>query len=150
MAELERKEVRISKQFDLDIISVYTFGEQVFGAIAAKSFVADIYSPEALGMEFRQHVPPSFGMQAFTNHRQALPQHYSWFLPDYLQNQSPAHYLMLKEIRNKRPVRPIVLLWVPSNRDRFTYRRSPDFYRDQFPLSTHPRKDQQRQTGKAS
>ena len=44
MAELQRKEVRISKQFDLDIISVYTFGEEVFGSIAAKSFIADIYS----------------------------------------------------------------------------------------------------------
>ena len=44
MAEGERKEVRISKQFDLDIFSVYTFGEEVFGAIAAKSFIADIYS----------------------------------------------------------------------------------------------------------
>ncbi|HEY3372396.1 MAG TPA: type II toxin-antitoxin system RelE/ParE family toxin [Prolixibacteraceae bacterium] len=44
MAEGERKEVRISKQFDLDIVSVYTFGEEVFGAIAAKSFIADIYS----------------------------------------------------------------------------------------------------------
>ena len=44
MAEIERKEVRISKQFDLDIISLYSFGEEVFGAIAAKSFIADIYS----------------------------------------------------------------------------------------------------------
>ena len=44
MAEGERKEVRISKQFDLDIVSVYSFGEEVFGAIAAKSFIADIYS----------------------------------------------------------------------------------------------------------
>jgi len=44
MAEIERKEVKVSKQFDLDIISLYTFGEEVFGAIAAKSFIADIYS----------------------------------------------------------------------------------------------------------
>jgi toxin ParE1/3/4 len=44
MAEIERKEVRISAQFDLDIISLYTFGEEVFGTIAAKSFIADIYS----------------------------------------------------------------------------------------------------------
>ena len=66
MAEGERKEVRISKQFDLDIVSVYTFGEEVFGAIAAKSFIADIY-PESSG-EFRQHVSASCGMQALTNH----------------------------------------------------------------------------------
>jgi len=44
MAEIERKEVRISKEFDLDIITLYNFGEEVFGTIAAKSFIADIYS----------------------------------------------------------------------------------------------------------
>ena len=44
MDEIERKEVRIYRQFELDIISVYTFGEDVFGPITAKSFVADIYS----------------------------------------------------------------------------------------------------------
>ena len=44
MAENERKEVRISVQFDLDIISLYTYGEEVFGSVAAKSFIADIYS----------------------------------------------------------------------------------------------------------
>ena len=44
MVEIERKEVRISNQFDLDIISLYTFGEDVFGTVAAKSFIADIYS----------------------------------------------------------------------------------------------------------
>lgn len=44
MDEVERKEVKVSSQFDLDIITVYAFGEEVFGAIAAKSFIADIYS----------------------------------------------------------------------------------------------------------
>lgn len=44
MVEIERKEVRISRQFDLDIISVYTFGVDIFGQSAAKSFIADIYS----------------------------------------------------------------------------------------------------------
>ena len=44
MDEIERKEVSVSEQFDLDIISVFTFGEEVFGFIAAKSFIADIYS----------------------------------------------------------------------------------------------------------
>jgi toxin ParE1/3/4 len=44
MAEIERKEVRVSEQFNFDIISLYTYGEEVFGAIAAKSFIADIYS----------------------------------------------------------------------------------------------------------
>ncbi|NEW84584.1 MAG: type II toxin-antitoxin system RelE/ParE family toxin [Mariniphaga sp.] len=36
--------MRVSEQFDLDIISVFTFGEEIFGSIAAKSFIADIYS----------------------------------------------------------------------------------------------------------
>lgn len=44
MVEIESKEVRVSEQFDLDIISVYSFGEEVFGQSAAKSFIADIYS----------------------------------------------------------------------------------------------------------
>jgi plasmid stabilization system protein ParE len=44
VAEIKRKEVRISAQFDLDIISLFKFGEEVFGSIAAKSFIADIYS----------------------------------------------------------------------------------------------------------
>ena len=44
MVEIERKEIVISKQFDLDIIDVYSQGEEVFGSIAAKSFIADIYS----------------------------------------------------------------------------------------------------------
>jgi toxin ParE1/3/4 len=44
MAEIERKEVRISEQFNHDIISLYIYGEEVFGTIAAKSFIADIYS----------------------------------------------------------------------------------------------------------
>lgn len=44
MVEIENKEVRISEQFDLDLISVYTFGEEILGQSAAKSFIADIYS----------------------------------------------------------------------------------------------------------
>ena len=44
MAEFRSKEVRISEQFDLDIIAVYSFGEEIFGQSAAKSFIADIYS----------------------------------------------------------------------------------------------------------
>ena len=44
MDEVERKEVRISEQFERDIESLYIYGEEVFGTIAAKSFIADIYS----------------------------------------------------------------------------------------------------------
>ena len=44
MADFKRKEVKVSAQFDLDIIEIYSYGEEVFGAIAAKSLVADIYS----------------------------------------------------------------------------------------------------------
>ncbi|MEI6576805.1 MAG: type II toxin-antitoxin system RelE/ParE family toxin [Bacteroidota bacterium] len=44
MAKSESKEVKVSEQFNSDIISLYSFGEEVFGEIAAKSFIADIYS----------------------------------------------------------------------------------------------------------
>ncbi|MDA3799606.1 MAG: type II toxin-antitoxin system RelE/ParE family toxin [Kiritimatiellae bacterium] len=44
MVEFENKEVRLSEQFDLDIISVYSLGEELFGQSAAKSFIADVYS----------------------------------------------------------------------------------------------------------
>jgi len=44
MDENKRKEVVISQQFDFDLIDVYIHGEDVFGSIAAKSFIADIYS----------------------------------------------------------------------------------------------------------
>ena len=43
MAEIERKEVKISREFELDLISIYIYGEEVFGTIAAKSFISDIY-----------------------------------------------------------------------------------------------------------
>ena len=57
MAEIESKEVTISNQFYLDIISLYTFGEEVFGAIAAKSFIADIYSKvSSLDSMYHLHV----------------------------------------------------------------------------------------------
>jgi hypothetical protein len=44
MDKNERKEVRISEEFDPGMISLCTFGEEVFGSIAVKSFIADIYS----------------------------------------------------------------------------------------------------------
>ena len=44
MDKIERKEVRISEQFEFDAESLYIYGEEVFGTIAAKSFIADIYS----------------------------------------------------------------------------------------------------------
>jgi len=57
MVEIESKEVRISEQFDLDIISVYSVGEEIFGQSAAKSFVADIYSKVwCLDSNFQLHV----------------------------------------------------------------------------------------------
>jgi toxin ParE1/3/4 len=57
MAEIEIKEVRISEQFDSDIISVYSFGEEIFGQSAAKSFIADIYSKVwSLDTNFLLHV----------------------------------------------------------------------------------------------
>ena len=44
MAEKESKEVAVSDQFTTDLMSVYEYGEEIFGAAAAKSFVSDIYS----------------------------------------------------------------------------------------------------------
>lgn len=44
MAKKESKEVAVSEQFTIDLISVYEYGEEVFGAAAAKSFVSEIYS----------------------------------------------------------------------------------------------------------
>jgi len=44
VAEKESKEVAVSDQFTTDLMSVYEYGEEIFGAAAAKSFVSDIYS----------------------------------------------------------------------------------------------------------
>lgn len=44
MDEKERKEVAVSEQFTTDLESVYEYGEEIFGAAAAKSFVSEIYS----------------------------------------------------------------------------------------------------------
>jgi plasmid stabilization system protein ParE len=44
MVENPQKEVKVSTHFDNDIIAVYLYGEETFGAMAAKSFIADIYS----------------------------------------------------------------------------------------------------------
>jgi plasmid stabilization system protein ParE len=44
MAEIERKEVKISKQFDLDIVNIFEYGEETFGYSAAKIFIGDIYN----------------------------------------------------------------------------------------------------------
>ncbi len=43
MDEKQKKGVVVSRQFDLDSINVFIYGEKVFGTIAAKSFVSDIY-----------------------------------------------------------------------------------------------------------
>ena len=44
MGETERKEVKVSARFNEDIVNVYEYGEELFGAAAAKSFISDIYS----------------------------------------------------------------------------------------------------------
>lgn len=44
MDEKERREVAVSEQFTEDLKSVYEYGEELFGAATAKSFVSDIYS----------------------------------------------------------------------------------------------------------
>jgi len=42
MAEIERKIVRVSKIFDVDIVKIFEYGEETFGYTAAKMFVGDI------------------------------------------------------------------------------------------------------------
>lgn len=44
MVTSERKEVKISEQFNHDIVEVYLYGEEMFGQVAAKSFIADIFN----------------------------------------------------------------------------------------------------------
>jgi len=45
MVETEKsREVVVSEQFTNDLKSVFEYGEEVFGTVAAKSFVSDIYS----------------------------------------------------------------------------------------------------------
>jgi toxin ParE1/3/4 len=44
MDPIPAKEIKISEFFDIDITEVYTYGEETFGAMAAKSFIADVYS----------------------------------------------------------------------------------------------------------
>jgi plasmid stabilization system protein ParE len=38
-----RKEVRVSVKFDLDIIAVFEYGEEIFGYAAASTFVYEIF-----------------------------------------------------------------------------------------------------------
>ncbi len=44
MAEIERKEVRVSKQFESDIVNVFEYGEEAFGYSAARIFIGEIYN----------------------------------------------------------------------------------------------------------
>lgn len=44
MAEIKRKEVRVSKQFENDIVNVFEYGEEAFGYSAAKIFIGEIYN----------------------------------------------------------------------------------------------------------
>ncbi|WP_103665853.1 type II toxin-antitoxin system RelE/ParE family toxin [Gracilimonas amylolytica] len=44
MVEKKKREVAVSEQFTEDLKSVYEYGEEIFGAASAKSFVSEIYS----------------------------------------------------------------------------------------------------------
>ncbi|TVQ03721.1 MAG: type II toxin-antitoxin system RelE/ParE family toxin [Balneolaceae bacterium] len=56
MDKRERKEVNVSAAFNEDIAEVYAYGEELFGRVAAKSFVSDIYSRIwNLDIEWRLH-----------------------------------------------------------------------------------------------
>lgn len=83
MAEIERKELRVSEQFDLDILSVYSFGEEIFGQSAAKSFIADVYSKV---WSLDSNYLFTCSVSSFVNKRQALSKYHSGFLSYYLQD----------------------------------------------------------------
>ncbi|TVR12471.1 MAG: type II toxin-antitoxin system RelE/ParE family toxin [Balneolaceae bacterium] len=56
MDQGERKEVNVSEAFNEDITKVYAYGEELFGALAAKSFVSDIFSRIwSLDLSWRLH-----------------------------------------------------------------------------------------------
>ena len=57
MVEVQRKEVRVSEQFSKDIIDIYCFGEESFGNVAARSFIADIYG-RIWGLDELYHLYP--------------------------------------------------------------------------------------------
>jgi len=38
LAEKQRKEVKVSEQFEQDLFAVFEYGEEMFGQSAAKSF----------------------------------------------------------------------------------------------------------------
>jgi toxin ParE1/3/4 len=44
MAELEKKTVTISRQFDIDLVNIFEYGEETFGYSAAKIFIGEIYN----------------------------------------------------------------------------------------------------------
>ena len=44
MAEIEKKIIKVSKQFDVDIANIFEYGEETFGYTAAKIFIGEIYN----------------------------------------------------------------------------------------------------------
>ncbi len=44
MAEVEKKAVKVSKRFDVDIALIFEYGEETFGYTAAKIFIGEIYN----------------------------------------------------------------------------------------------------------
>lgn len=44
MAEKKRKKVIVSEQFTEDVKAVFSYGEELFGTVAARSFVTDLYN----------------------------------------------------------------------------------------------------------
>jgi plasmid stabilization system protein ParE len=44
MAGIEKKTVKISKQFNVDIVNIFEHGEETFGYTAAKIFIGEIYN----------------------------------------------------------------------------------------------------------
>jgi toxin ParE1/3/4 len=44
VAQKQSKEVKVSQYFEMDLIAVFEYGEELFGFAAANRFIADIFS----------------------------------------------------------------------------------------------------------
>jgi len=70
MAENKKKEVTVSKQFEIDISIVFEYSEETFGYNAAKIFIGEIYNHVSC------HLMP--GSSISTNNFVTLHQNYDY------------------------------------------------------------------------
>ena len=57
MADIERKEVVLSTSAHADIKAVFVLGSEIFGVIAAKAFVAEVYM-SIWGLDYQYNMHP--------------------------------------------------------------------------------------------